>query len=87
MKTVYTNMKKDDHVVPWTRLMLNNVARPRAIMNLWLAFHKKLVKKDMLMKFCMMNNSKCAFYNKDETIDHLFFECDVMKRIWRKVLK
>lgn len=87
IKIIYTNLKRQDPEVPWSRLMQDNTRRPREIMTLWLACHGKLATKKWLMKFGMLTNNNCAFWSKEENIDHLLFECDSMKRIQSKVLK
>jgi hypothetical protein len=52
-------------------------------------FHKKVIlTKDNLIKRNWNGNTSCCFCDKDESIQHLFFECPLAKLygalfIWR----
>ncbi|CAI8604818.1 unnamed protein product, partial [Vicia faba] len=86
IKFVYTELRKDDTVTSWSILMLNNVVRLTTLLTMWLACHKKPATKDMLFKFGMIDNTFCIFCNKEESINHLFFDCEELKHIWCNVL-
>lgn len=66
--------------------MYRNVARPCAKMTLWLACYKKLATKDRMKKFGMVENSSCSICGRDESLDHLLYECAELKGIWCKVV-
>ena len=34
----------------------------------------------------MISNSICAFCDQEESVNHLFFECTKLNRIWQAVL-
>lgn len=55
-------------------------------MTIWLACHGKLATKDRLHKFGMVENTKCCFCGKMEYINHLFFYCDEMNRLWMRII-
>ncbi|XP_050205599.1 uncharacterized protein LOC126655448 [Mercurialis annua] len=47
----------------------------------------KLHTRDKMLKWGVIHSNSCCFCNsKTETVDHLFFECDYSKAIWRKLL-
>lgn len=54
---------------------------------LWLACHGRLTTKDRLMKFGMIQDVKCEFYDANETLQHWFFECSGTNNIWNVVLQ
>ncbi|XP_058754734.1 uncharacterized protein LOC131627878 [Vicia villosa] len=68
-------------------ILEGNIARPRAVFYLWLACHKRLATKTRLKKFGVVIDSKCCFFQEEETLDHLLFGCEPMKYIWTKVLQ
>ena len=68
------------------KLVKYNKARPRAIMVLWMICHGKLATKARLQRLGMIDNSKCIFCDRNETVDHLFFYCLIFKQTWSKVL-
>jgi hypothetical protein len=50
---------------------------------MWFLHHKVILTKDNLAKRKWQGCKKCAFCDKDESIQHLFFECPLAKIIWR----
>jgi hypothetical protein len=50
---------------------------------MWFLHHKVLLRKDNLIKRSWQGNKSCSFCHKDETIQHLFFECPFARIIWR----
>ncbi|CAK8536515.1 unnamed protein product [Lathyrus sativus] len=70
----------------WRTLFYGNVARPKAIVNMWLACRERLATRTRLHKFCLIDTTKCYFCNEDETQKLLLFECKEMKVIWERVL-
>ncbi|XP_058776370.1 uncharacterized protein LOC131650686 [Vicia villosa] len=87
MTDIYQALVKEDNMVPWRFLMIRNYARPKAIITLWLVCHGKLATKDRLLRFGMLQDSICSLCGeKDESIQHLFFECRDTKPIWLAIL-
>lgn len=60
-------------IMPWCKLLLNNLATPRATIILWLVCHIKLATKSRLFKFGMVDNNTCVLCNSEEILSHLFF--------------
>ncbi|XP_058782964.1 uncharacterized protein LOC131657602 [Vicia villosa] len=70
----------------WYNLVLDNKARPIAVFALWMLCHRKLPTRMRLHRWGMINITTCVFCDQEETIDHMFFDCVVLKRIWKAVL-
>lgn len=81
MKDVYNMLCSDVPKIPWCRLFQNNIARPRALMTIWLACHGRLDTKYQLFKFGLVDDNNCCFCANEETINHLFYGCHELKTI------
>ncbi|MCI04098.1 hypothetical protein A2U01_0025141 [Trifolium medium] len=87
MKKMYMVVHDRSQIVVWITLFYGNVARPRALVNLWLACNERLDTRDRLNKYGLIDPTHCCFCNADETQQHLMFNCSETKGIWRKVLE
>ncbi|GAU49943.1 hypothetical protein TSUD_408380 [Trifolium subterraneum] len=87
MKKMYLTIHDNSQSVAWKTMFYGNLARPRALVTLWLACNKRLATRDRLHKFGLLNTTRCCFCNDDETQQHLLFHCNETKSIWRKVLE
>lgn len=81
MNKVYIALQESNQQVDWKDLMYVNMARPRTCFILWLACQDKLATKDRFFRFGMINNIACCFCTNDESINHLFFECQTLRNI------
>jgi hypothetical protein len=52
---------------------------------MWFLHREVNLTKNNLVKRNWQGNTKCCFCDKDETIQHLFFECPVAQIVWRIV--
>jgi hypothetical protein len=86
MKKIYLAFHDQSQSVAWKTLFYGNMARPRALINLWIACNERLVTRDRLHQFDLIDNICCCFCTADETQQHLMFCCNETKEIWRKVL-
>lgn len=60
---------------------------PKVSFEMWLMCKGRIITKDRL-RSCGMDNLKsdCEIYSTgEETVQHLFFECDLTKVVWQKV--
>lgn len=88
MRMLYDRINDDQVRIPWSNLVTANRARPHVVVCLWLVCHGKLVEKDRLLRFGVIQESMCNLCRiHDESITHLLFECGFTKAIWSKVLK
>ncbi|KAH0745551.1 hypothetical protein KY285_007208 [Solanum tuberosum] len=52
-----------------------------------LAIHEKLLTKDKLLKWGVVQEAKCSFCNTtNESIAHLMFECNISAGVWKRQL-
>lgn len=72
--------------VTWAKMICQSSAPPKCVFITWLMLHGKLVTCDYLQKIGIHVDKRCCLCDKeDETLDHLFFECDVAHDIWRGI--
>ncbi|XP_021721521.1 uncharacterized protein LOC110689100 [Chenopodium quinoa] len=73
--------------VPWKRVTFHNLATPKSVFILWLALWNRLVTKDRLLQWHISCDPKCFLcLNGNESVQHLFFDCDFSRKVWSKVL-
>jgi hypothetical protein len=87
MKKMYLAIHGRSQTVACRTLFYGNLARPKALVNLWLACNVRLATRDILHKYGLINAISWCFCNVDETQQHLMFNCNETKSIWRKVLE
>ncbi|XP_058776141.1 uncharacterized protein LOC131650448 [Vicia villosa] len=87
MSKFYKEILQDNVDMNWNPLFDCNKARPRALLFLWLACHRRLATKERMAKFGFITELQCCFCRSPENIDHLFFSCVAMNDIWANVLK
>ncbi|XP_050217749.1 uncharacterized protein LOC126668603 [Mercurialis annua] len=74
--------------VSWWRLIWSPGLVPRHSFIVWLAIKKKLRTKDKLRRWGCVGNDICVLCGEEtETIEHLFFSCQVSAIIFQKVLQ
>lgn len=74
MKVMYVKLHTTDLVsVNWRKLFSGNVESPHALMVLWLVRNGRLSTKDKICRFGMMAIDKCCYYDKSDTLDHIYF--------------
>ncbi|XP_058764808.1 uncharacterized protein LOC131635498 [Vicia villosa] len=86
MGKMYRILQTYGSKVEWRNLQYNNNAKPRSKFMFWMACHERLATKDRLCKFGFVKDTKCGFCVKDESVNHLFFECESLKKVWKEVL-
>jgi hypothetical protein len=52
---------------------------------MWFLHRKVILTKDNLEKRNWVGNQSCVFCDKNQSIQHLFFECPLARIIWRIV--
>lgn len=72
--------------VTWRKLVCNNQGMPKWIFILRLALHNRLSTKERLAKWGIIPDQICFLCEKEnETLQHLFFECEVFGSIWQQL--
>lgn len=55
---------------------------------IWLTVKNKILTKDNLYKRdWRKGDKKCQFCSNDETIQHFFFECPLIRMLWNTVIR
>jgi hypothetical protein len=49
---------------------------------LWMVENKAILTKDNMVRRNWVGDNTCQFCDKEETISHLFFECNVARVVW-----
>ena len=50
--------------------------------------HRKLFNNHLKFKWKLMENSICNCCGKEiETLDHMYYNCDIFKNLWEKIKK
>ena len=52
---------------------------------MWFVNKKIILTKDNLIKRHWNGSKQCAFYQSDETVEHLFIDCPFVRNIWRLI--
>jgi hypothetical protein len=58
---------------------------PRVQVYLWLVSHNKLLTRDNPEKRQTVLDKTCLLCNENETVEHLFFSCDILRIMWTKI--
>ncbi|XP_060170874.1 uncharacterized protein LOC132601831 [Lycium barbarum] len=73
---------------PWKTMMFRNMARPKAIITMWLMLQERLPTVDRLIDWGINVDPVCSLCSStQETRDHLFADCALTKQLWNKLLK
>ncbi|XP_058753184.1 uncharacterized protein LOC131626385 [Vicia villosa] len=86
-KYMYHELRGEKPPTPWYKIFYHNAARPRARFIMWLALWDGLPTKSRLARFGIITDGACVFCKKEETQEHLLFDCVVTGDIWRQILK
>jgi hypothetical protein len=52
---------------------------------LWLVSNNKILTRDNLAKRQPVQDKRCLFCSELETVEHIFFECEIVKNVWAVV--
>lgn len=88
IKKVYIAARPQFQKVPWKRLVQGADTLPRHRFILWLTLNQKLATVDRLARWKIDVPKECVLCTskKEETLTHLFFECEYAKSIWAILL-
>ncbi|GAV92460.1 zf-RVT domain-containing protein, partial [Cephalotus follicularis] len=87
-KAAWTSLRSSAPVVTWAKVVWFSGAIPKHSFCLWLTFRRAHLTRDKLQSLGILQQSMCPFdCGQQETIDHLFFECDYTKAVWSKVME
>lgn len=87
VKKVYEFLLQPQENISWAKLVWSASNIPRHSFIFWLALHKRLLTRDKLHHWKIIETDICVLCNEArEEIDHLFFDCRISRSIWTKVL-
>ncbi|XP_019242144.1 PREDICTED: uncharacterized protein LOC109222223 [Nicotiana attenuata] len=88
IKHMYKSMQGEFQKVPWRRLICNNYGLPKWKFILRLAIQERLATKERLARWGIQIDTTCSLCQREiETVQHLFFECELTATIWQQLLK
>ncbi|XP_010695394.1 uncharacterized protein LOC104908041 [Beta vulgaris subsp. vulgaris] len=88
IKKAYNHLQEGFDRVSWRRLICNNQATPKSKFILWMALLNRLATTDRISKWKRDCNTLCKLCGvQEESVQHLFFECEYSKSIWNAVLQ
>ncbi|XP_050217477.1 uncharacterized protein LOC126668315 [Mercurialis annua] len=87
IKACWKFINPTEPVIPWTSIVWFKGNIPRFSFITWLALMNRLLTRDKLFKWKVIQDEKCCFCNTaSESINHLFFECSYSRGIWNRLL-
>nr|XP_009766185.1 PREDICTED: uncharacterized protein LOC104217597 [Nicotiana sylvestris] len=80
-------MQEEFQKVAWRKVICNNYGHPKWIFILRLAILERLAIKERLARWGVNIETTCALCQQGiETVQHLFFECEMTGTIWQQLL-
>nr|XP_016461061.1 PREDICTED: uncharacterized protein LOC107784443 [Nicotiana tabacum] len=87
IKHMYKAMQGEFQKVPWRRLICNNYGLAKWKFMLRLAIQERLATKERLARWGIQIDTTCSLCQREsETVQHLYFECEVTTTIWKQLL-
>ncbi|XP_075098840.1 uncharacterized protein LOC142175751 [Nicotiana tabacum] len=88
IKQIYHKLRGDFSKVSWRSLVCNNAGCPRWIFMLTMVANGRLYTKDRLLKWGIQTDQACLLCKQaNESIQHIFFECQYATELWKRLLK
>ena len=85
---VWEELRPKQDKVTWNRFLRSSMAIPKHVFISWIAILNRLPTMDRLVSWGLIERGECCFYqNVLETQDHLFFECNYSKNLWKSILQ
>ncbi|XP_019242001.1 PREDICTED: uncharacterized protein LOC109229805 [Nicotiana attenuata] len=86
-RKMYKALQGEFQKVTWRCLVCNNKGMPKWIFILRLAIQDRLATKKRLARWGSVDETLCTMcHMNNETVQHLFFDCDYSNEIWQKLL-
>lgn len=86
-KKTWSQLTTVCQVVDWSEAIWFKHSTPKYSFLAWLKMLNRLSTGDRMTKWDAATNPVCVLCNAtDETKDHLYFECDYSREIWRKLM-
>ena len=86
VKSVYDGLTRNESGVYHKRIWKGKISAKIKIF-LWLMSFDAVLTKDNLCKRKWQGDPTCVFYDCEETIPHLFFQCPIARVLWLIIAK
>ena len=84
---VWEELRPKQDKVPWHKFLWGSMAIPKHVFISWMAILNRLPTKDRLISWGMEVNGDCCLCQGGmESRDHMFFECNYSKELWKSIL-
>ncbi|XP_070035221.1 uncharacterized protein [Nicotiana tomentosiformis] len=88
VKQIYKAMHGEFSKMTWRKLVCNNQGLPKWIFILRLTIEQRLATKERLARWGIISEQTCSLCQREnETVHHLFFDCEISRDIWQHLLK
>ncbi|XP_075098979.1 uncharacterized protein LOC142175873 [Nicotiana tabacum] len=88
VKQIYKAMHGEFPKMTWRKLVCNNQRLPKWIFILRLIIQQRLATKERLARWGIISEQTCSLCQREnETVPHLFFDCEISGDIWQHLLK
>ena len=83
---VYTHLKGPVPLVSWSKLVWFSFGIPRQCFLTWLVIQNRCPTRDRLLQWGLQVDPKCLLCNsRNESRNHLFFDCYFSGIVWRSI--
>ncbi|GFY91496.1 hypothetical protein Acr_07g0016920 [Actinidia rufa] len=80
-KLAYEFFRPRREIITWPKMVWSSCLMPKHSFILWLGLKDRLLTRDKIQEFS--EDKSCPLCtNLDESVDHLFFQCNVAKQVW-----
>ncbi|XP_050219776.1 uncharacterized protein LOC126670147 [Mercurialis annua] len=87
INSAWNHFREEKPRVSWWKVVWGPGNIPKQSFIAWLALKNRLRTKDKLMKWGCIDNDICVFCNRGpESINHLFFRCNITSGIFKSVM-
>lgn len=81
IKKSYQRLKQIPPKIPWSSIIINNLASSKSMFVLWMVAHGRLSTLDRNARWGIIVDPICIMCKQqDESYHHLFLECQFMKQ-------
>lgn len=88
IQKLYTELRGEVQTWPWAKILCQTVAPAKCVFIVWLLLHGKLATCQYLQHIGIAVDATCSLCGvENETLDHLFFDCRVSRRVWKDVMQ
>ena len=88
IKTAWEAIRRWSPRVPWRKVIWHRAIPPRFSFLLWTIMQNKLPTRDRLANIEIASSDRCSIcLNHQETVSHLFFECEYSQQVWTLVME